>query len=213
MIDIRAIAKSDLLLLRWPALVLLVSGVLAGILYFALGLLSQWSAGGLAEARAEFDQVSSAMQQIAQEEQTVIRYIDRFSQMEADGVMSAEDRLDLIETIAALRDQYLLYPIEIDLSEQTVSRLQDDPYALIPVGPVDLLSTQISLSLPLLHEQDLISLTANLLDHKGLLVPQSCTLRVNDVDFSSLSEHLQAQCRILWYSFNIDPQEVPADAY
>lgn len=216
MINLRKLDKKDILMLRKPLIVFLVICAIATAFYFVLEGFLQRATGALNNAQAQFEQVSTSVQQIAQEEQTIIRYIDRYNQIETDGVVSKEDRLHLLESMTDIRSRYLLYPIDIDLSEQTVTRIEGDPYALNPVGPVDLQSTRVSFLLPLLHEQDFTNFTSSLLVGNGLLLPQHCMVALNNLNntqFTNIAENLRAVCTFLWYSFNVDVQEVTPDEY
>lgn len=207
MINFRKMEKSDMLMLRKPIIVFLITCAIVTAFYFVLEGFLQKAAVALSNAQAQYEQVSTSVQQIAQEEQTIIRYIDRYSQIEANGVVSKEDRLHLLESMTDIRSRFLLYPIEVDLSEQTITRLEGDPYALNPVGPVDLLSTQVSFVLPLLHEKDLTNFATKLLEDNGLLLPQHCLLNLINTEFKALDENLQADCTFLWYTFDVDAKE------
>lgn len=210
------LSKSDVLLLRKPMFAFISSCIVVTVFYFVLEESLRRIANALNVAQAQFEQIDTSVQQIAQEQQTVTRYIGRYSQIQADGGVSNEDRLNLLEDMSDIRTRYYLFPIDIDLSEQTVTRLEGDAYALNPVGPVDLQSTRVSFRLPLLHEQDLINFTTNLLLDNGLIIPQHCAIEVANIlttEFFSLSEKMYADCTFLWYTFNIDAQEVVPDEY
>lgn len=216
MINFRMLSKKDMLMLRTPLIVFFIACAVAGVFYYVLGVFSLRATRALNDAQTQLEQISTSVEQIAQEEQTITRYIGRYSQIEADGVVSKEDRLQLLEDMTDIRSRYLLYPIDIDLSEQTVTRLEGDIYALNPVGPVDLQSTRVSFKLPLLHEEDFTNFTRGLQEHDGLLLPQHCTIeRSNlfDMQFDVLGDNLHADCTFLWYTFNIDVQEVIPDEY
>jgi hypothetical protein len=172
---------------------------------------------GVAQTNAQgiFDSTSTSVQQIAQEEETIVRYIGRYQQLESEGVMSAEDRLVLLENIGNLREQLHLYTMGVDMSEQVSTRLEYDPYDPNPGLPVDLHSFSIRLSLPLLHEEDLTRLIDGMLAESGLVLPRNCQMSIdagNSPDFSVLGEHLAARCILQRYTFDLNP-EVIVDAF
>ncbi|MDP1932726.1 MAG: hypothetical protein Q8L60_14840, partial [Gammaproteobacteria bacterium] len=140
--------KKDLLLLRVPVLCFAISAGLGVALYFAAQYLTEQASRDLFIAQTNLDQTSTSVLQIAQEEETIIRYIGRYRDIEADGGVAEEDRLRLLEVIAEIRQANLLYPIAVELSEQSSQRLEYDPAELNPADPVDLQMTEITLTLP-----------------------------------------------------------------
>jgi hypothetical protein len=203
--------KQDLVLLRMSGIVFIFSAILASGFYVFSDSLNQRASFDLSQAQARYEQAVASVREIAEEEVTIIRYIDRYREIEAAGVVSEEDRLDLIEQIGDFRARYNLYPIQVDIGEQGALALIYDPLDLNPGAPVDVNFSEISLIYSLMHEEDLTRLLNALVDESGLILPNSCVLsaeNINDLDFNRLGFNLAAQCTLLWFTFDLEPPEV-----
>ena len=202
--------KQDYKLLRNAGLWLGVCLSFALVLYFGANRVNGDATLALNNARAQFDQATASVQLIAEEEATIILYIDRYQEFVEHGYLSAEDRLDFIESISEIRDANNLFPVGIVMDEQETYSLSYDPMDLNPSEPVDLNYSKINLNLQLLHEEDLTRLIASMLDSGGLLLPTSCRMTHNniiEVDFTKIAEHMSANCDLYWYTFELSPAE------
>lgn len=203
--------KEDRMLLRLPGIVFLISVILAGVLYFGAGSLNRRASFELSQAQAQLAQAETSVREIADEEETIIRYIDRYREIEEEGAVSDEDRLAFIEKIGVFRARYNLYPIDVDIGEQSRLGLNYDPLDLNPGEPVNINFSRISLSYPLVHEEDLTRLLDSVLDESGLVLPSTCDLKAEDpegLNFTQLGFNLAATCTLLWFTFDLTPPEV-----
>lgn len=206
---------ADMELLRKPAMVFAASALFSVSLWYGTEFVRQQALASATLAQGVFEQTSTSVTQIAQEEETIIRYIGRYREMLAEGVVGDPDRLVLLEEVGRLRESLKLYSLAVTMSEQTTTRLEYDPYDPVPGEPVDLLSTALTIGLPLLHEEDLTRLVTHLLDSGDLLLPKNCEMRADggvEPDFRRVGEHLSASCTLLWYTFDLTP-EVVVDGY
>ncbi len=205
----------DMQLLRKPAIVFTLSTLFSVLLWYGTEYVRQQALASATQAQGIYEQTSTSVTQIAQEEETIIRYIGRYREMTAEGVVGDPDRLVLLEEIGRLRESLKLYSLAVSMSEQIATRLEYDPYDPVPGEPVDLLSTALTIGLPLLHEEDLTRLVSHLLDSGDLLLPKSCEMSADggvNPDFGRVGEHLSASCTLLWYTFDLSP-EVIVDGY
>ena len=203
--------KQDLVLLRSSSIVFVVSAIIASVVYFGSDSLNQSASFDLSQAQARFDQASTSVQEIAEEEATIIRYIDRYREIAAEGVVEDEDRLSLIEKIGELRARYNLYPITVDIGGQGALPLSYDPMDLNPGEPVNVDFSEISLSYSLVHEEDLTRLLNSLVDESGLILPQNCEFAAENfaaLNFSEVGFNLSAKCSLFWFTFDLNPPEV-----
>lgn len=203
--------QQDLALLRVPAYVFLASVFLAFVLYYGSGLLERNASQNLVRAQALYEQVQTSVREIADEEATIIRYIDRYRQIAENGTFVEEDRLALIEEIRELRAYYNLFPITLDIGQQGALALRYDPLDLNPGDPVNIRFSEISLNYPLVHEEDLTRLINDVIDEPGLFFPTACAINADNnvmLDFSLPGINLDAQCEILWFTFDLNPPEV-----
>ncbi|MDP2282806.1 MAG: hypothetical protein Q8L06_01610 [Pseudohongiella sp.] len=200
--------KQDLLLLRPTLIIFLVVLSLGFVAYQAATYYQQSSASALRSAQASYQQVSSSIEQIEQEESTVVRYIDRYQQMVARGVIGDGNRLQLIEQLSSLRQRSRLYPINIQIRESNEVAVSYPPEDPLPGDPVFVRAAPVSLAMALLHEGDLLQVLDALLVFPGLLQPKRCLIKPfssASASFNSVTENLEASCEILWYNLALVP--------
>jgi hypothetical protein len=203
-----SLSKSDLMLLRNSVFRFLALCALALVTYVSATRLQQSANENLSAARVNFDQVSTSVTQIAQEEETIIRYIDRYIQMDTDGVVSAPDRLQFLERMDIIRDSLQLYALDLEMGEQISHVVPYPPLDPLPGEPVTVNQTRIDLALPLLHEGDLVRMLDQLLSMPGLFLPTQCLIILdsNSTDnFTQLRENLASRCQVNWFSFELTP--------
>tara|TARA_R110002167_G_scaffold30424_6_gene100595 strand:+ start:28283 stop:28930 length:648 start_codon:yes stop_codon:yes gene_type:complete len=203
--------KEDLLLLRVPLVVFAASVLIASVLYFGSDTFNQSANFALSQAQSQYQQAESSVREIAEEEETIIRYIDRYRDIEEEGAVSNEDRLAFIEKVGEFRARYDLYPIQMDIGEQGKLALQYDPFDLNPGAPVDVKFSEILLSYSLVHEEDLTRLLNAIIDESGLILPNSCDIKADnltEIDFTQLGFNLGANCTLFWFTFDLAPTEV-----
>jgi Asp-tRNA(Asn)/Glu-tRNA(Gln) amidotransferase C subunit len=202
------LSKSDLMLLRNPVISFLVLSILALVTYVSATRLQQLANDNLSAARVYFDQVSSSVTQIAQEAETIIRYIDRYIQIDTDGVVSAPDRLQFLERMDSIRESLQLYALDLEMGEQISYVMPYPPQDPLPGEPVTVNQTSIDLELPLLHEGDLVRMLDQLLSMPGLFLPTQCLITLDSIstdNFTQLRENLISRCRVNWFSFELTP--------
>ncbi len=200
--------KQDLLLLRPTLIIFLVVLSLSIAAYQTATSYQQSSASALRSAQASYQQVSSSIEQIEQEESTVVRYIDRYQQMVARGVIGDGNRLQLIEQLSSLRQRSRLYPINIQIRESSEVAVSYPPEDPLPGDPVFLRAAPVSLVMALLHEGDLLQVLDAMLMFPGLLQPKRCLIKsMGSVGepFSSVTENLESSCELLWYNLALIP--------
>ena len=202
------LSKSDLMLLRNSVISFLVLCILALVTYVSATRLQQLANDNLSAARVYFDQVSTSVTQIAQEQETIIRYIDRYIQIDTDGVVSAQDRLQFLERMDSIRESLQLYALDLEMGEQISYVVPYPPQDPLPGEPVTVNQTSIDLALPLLHEGDLVRMLDQLLSMPGLFLPTQCLIILDSIstdNFTQLRENLISRCRVNWFSFELTP--------
>lgn len=203
--------KSDYLRLKWPILALVASIVIGLGLYATLSAADASATRALNLARAELDFAQSRVDRIEEEESTIREYIGHYQEISRLGVLGGEDRLQLLERFAALRETHGLFPIDIEIAGQKKLPLQYGELSGKPVGepgrPVAVQVSAVNFTLPLLHENDLSNLLAGLLEGSELIQAQTCTISassVDSVDYLRLGQHFNAGCSLAWYTLSIE---------
>lgn len=197
--------KDDYLGLSLHFVLLAVCTLLVGGMFYGVSLLDANATRQLNIARGEMSSAQTALDQIAQEEATISTYIAPYLAIEAE-VASGVDRLDMQETFAQIRSRYSLFPIQLNIQQQSSYTLPYAPEIAQPGQPVQLLITGIDTTLPLLHENDLANYIDALLGAPSLIVPTSCSMTTSTRDresFLRLGQHLNAACSFLWYNFRV----------
>ncbi|MDO8946891.1 MAG: hypothetical protein Q7U88_06985 [Desulfocapsaceae bacterium] len=198
----RPFLSPDLLLLKWPVLLLTTCVVASVILWFGALRFRENSTLSMQTALADRAQMDTMIQQVKDEEKNIHSYSDRYRHLQASGVIGDEDRLELVEALARIRSRYNLFPIQFDIEQQAVLPLQEgEPEN---TGPsLSLRASRIQIALPLLHEEDLSRLLAELQGlGRGMFVMEECSISRTGGEAASellkLSENLSASCKILW---------------
>lgn len=205
------LAKADYLRIKWPITALIASIILGLAIYASLSALDDRATGTLNIARAQLDDAQSRVDLIEEEESTIREYIGRYQEISAAGIVGSEDRLQLLERFANLRETHSLFPIGIEIAEQKRLPLQYGELSGKPVNdpgrPIALMMSSVDFNLPLLHENDLNHLLDGLMGGNEMLLAQSCSISANSPDTGSylrLGQHFSAACSFSWYTFAIE---------
>ena len=206
------LTKEDYLSIKMQIAFSVVGIVLSIAIFLGVDYLSSGSLRDLRIAQSDFNNARSRVDLIEEEEATIIEYIERYQELDAQGIVDDEDRLQMFEQIAEIRSANNLFPVSLGINEQMAQTL-NYPAGIREAGdPIGLRSSIIELSLPLLHEEDLIRLIDSILDSPGLYQTKACNItkqNANSTNFIVLSQHFTANCEMLWYTFNLDPPAAP----
>ncbi len=213
--DLLKLMKADLKLLKWPGLFFGIAVVVSLVFFLGGQYLLNNAQEDMRVANANMNQRRIAVEEIEQEEETVMRYIGRYREMQDDGLLQDEDRLTLMEVIMDTRSRNQLYATNIVIGEQSESLLDYGVAGLEEGEMVALQSTAVDLTLPLLHEEDLTRLLDGVLSMPGLMQTESCVVskREDVSDLLNMGENLRAQCVLLWYHFNLSPSVPLEEGY
>lgn len=204
--------KEDYWHIRWSVLSLLLGVVFVSGLLFGLNALDAAAATDLRRARSDLDDAREAVEKIEEEEQTIIKNIGRFRVMEQDGVLVPEDRLQFQERLQDIRSEYELFPVPFSMGAQNHLPLQYAQGRTEAGREMVLNFSLVDISLPLLHEDDLVRLLAALMDGPGILQPLSCAITARSTRTTSyifLSQHFNAMCSFHLYTLQL-PAQAPA---
>lgn len=156
--------------------------------------------------RADMNSAQTVVDQIEQEEATITEYIGRYQDIKNNGLVAAKDRIQLLETVAQIRARYNLFPIQMETLGLPPFTLPYDTSVYQSGEPVYLETSPLEISLPLLHEDDLVNFLNSLLGGNELIVPVSCNMSSPNRDsreYLRLGQHISTSCTLLWYSFTV----------
>lgn len=200
--------EEDLLWLKWPLICLGVA--IAAAVGMALAASSYQDEMRQDEFNrlSDLDLLQGQVREIEEAEQIIVNNIGVYEQMESRRLLDAEDRVALLDDIAALRDEYNLYPISVDIGTQYRVLIPYRTEVNSPEEQISLRSTRVQLQLALLHEGDLARLLEGIFYSDRLMVIEECAINSalgSESDFLTLVQHQMASCSLIWYSFRREP--------
>jgi hypothetical protein len=199
--------STDIRLIRWQLVLFVLCSLLAACIYFGVNYLEDQASQELRRANAAFQSARSSVELIEDEEATIIENIDEYRELLANGILEPEDRLQFLEDLAVIRDELNLFPINISIDTQFRERLAYPPETNNG-GPVDLASSEISLNMALLHEEDFVRFLDAVHGNGGLYQFRDCTLSLRNsaaTRFITLQQHMSVECNAIWYSYDLTP--------
>ena len=196
--------KQDVLWLKWPLIMAVVLICLCIGVIVSSDLYRDSMQRREQQAFGELDLLSGQVQAIAESERIIIENIESFNTMVANSVMDEEDRVAILSEIGTIRTRHKLFPISVQISEQQQIALEYDAAVEFPDEEISVRTTLISLSLPLLHEEDLTRFLADFLRTGRLIVTSRCNisaLALLPEDELSMVPHQIADCDFYWFTF------------
>lgn len=201
-------SPKELLSIRKQIIFFVVSVLFATGIYSGSAHLNTQADKDLRNSRAIFQKARSSVELIEEEEATIIEYIDEYKQMAKERIVEEEDRLQFLEDMAVIREDLNLFPINLSIDEQYSANLEYPQDIGSPGSPINLGSSAVSLTLPLLHEEDFTRLLSALDDTPGLYQITECDLNLRNTSttsFTTLQQHMSVSCSILWYTYDLKP--------
>lgn len=199
----------ELLIIKWHLLLFIGCTIVAIAIYLGVQAMESESSREVRNAQSGFEQARSSVELIEEEEATIIEYIDEFQLLSSEGIFEPEDRLQFLEDMAVIRDQLNLFPIKLSINEQYTGRLEySTTNSRSTGGPIDLNSSEISLSMPLLHEEDFTRFLDAIENSGGLFQIKECGLTLRNTGaktFITLQQHMSVDCLAVWYTYNLNP--------
>lgn len=182
--------------LRWSLTLLLMSALLTAAVVVAALQFDRQVAAAHRQAKTQQTETQTRLSRVHEEEREIRAKINRYSELIALGRIAPEQRLEWVEALRQIKE---------------VRRLPGLDYEIAPQRPLDeknpvsggyaFLASPMKLEMPLLHENDLLGLLADLSAQVQALVSvKSCTLeRIPrphaERDGAPL---LKARCEIDW---------------
>ncbi|MRV72742.1 hypothetical protein GJ700_13590 [Duganella sp. FT92W] len=146
------------------------------------------------QAEHERDLAHRQFAQVEQEKRDIALFQPIYRQLLARRLVGTENRLDWIDALRQMQDQYRLPPIAYDIAPR-------QPVVVSPameLGRYSLYTTRMRLQMDLLHEGDLFALLSGLRTH-GHSTVQECTLkRPASAPNTPLAPTVTASCTLNW---------------
>lgn len=195
------LTREDYLGLKWHFVLLLLGLCLVVAAFVYTGRLQDDAQRQLGFARSDLNRAQSQLDQATEEGNTIGNYLLRYNTIAANGSVASGDRLALQERFTEIRARHNLFPIQLQIGTQGAFTL---PESSTYRTQVQLLTSAVQVSLPLLHEDDLARLLTDIHEAPDLLLPRDCSLRLrnrSDRQSLDLGPHQNASCSFFWFSF------------
>jgi hypothetical protein len=181
--------------LRWGLLLLLLAVLTAAATVYGILQLNQHSTLALRQARVQHDEMHNRLARVNDEEREIRANIARYQELIARGRTQPERRLEWVETLRQIRDERRLLGLDYEIAPQ---RLLDEKIPLS--GGFAFLTSPMKLELPLLHENDLLGLLADLSAQVHALISvTSCRIeRITPDANQRFAANLKASCELNW---------------
>lgn len=206
--------SQDMSLLKWPVLLLVICVLASAVWCGSAFRFRERAALATRAAQANREQMAESVRKIEEEAATIRSHMDQYRDLQTRGIIGDEERLQVVEAVGRFRIRHRLYPIHFDMAQQVVIPLQaDEPE---DVGPwLSLRSSQIRITLSLLHEEDLTHLLDDLRNvGRGIFVVEECTVDRPQGEVGGvlkMSENLTAACTLLWLTLKSEEKK-PGEA-
>jgi hypothetical protein len=197
------ITGKDLTRLKLPALIFLAATTVSVVL---VSLSSGYRERVERELRTQASALQEARnryQRSGEEREIILRYLPVYQQLQQQGFVGAERRINWLEGLRMANAEAGLFGVDYQLRPQEPFPLADKSN---PIAP-RLLHSQMSLSMGLVHEGDLMRfLRALAAKQAGLFTLTSCTLERNGLSSTPAPRqaNLTAQCKLSWVTVAAD---------
>ena len=200
--------KNDIIWLRWPVSLLGVVVAASLGLFASASMFRNEMQRDEFNALSDFDMISGQVAEIEQAESIITDNFGRYETMLANGVMREEDRVQLLEDITSIRQRHMLFPINVEIGEESRLFIPYPEEVDFPDEQITLRESQVRVSYALLHEEDLTRFLAEFLDGERLMVPTRCSMAAaleSEEMALEIVQHQLANCEFNWYTFRQEP--------
>lgn len=206
--------REDLAWLKWWLILLAISFAIAfGGYWAAMYYRSDMRRLELG-TQSNFDVITQEVTQIEESERIIVENIDRYNALVNNRLLDEEDRVSLLEDIRRIRNRFRLFPIDVEVREQS-SRILDYPEDVEDAEEqISVRATVVTLRIPLLHEEDLTRFLGAFLNAGRLMVTTSCSIIASNTNTSESLDVIQQQmasCEFIWYTFRREQPTVEGE--
>lgn len=190
----------DLGRLQWAIAFLVIMAIVGGGSVWMTMRMENSGEKAFQEATAAYRDIKSKLGRARVEEQELRTKIGNFETLKARGYFGPEQRLNWIEAIARIRTARRIFKLDYEFAPQRPVDAGILP-AGASAGGFEFMSSQMRLSLQLLHEGELLAFLADLRSAVPALVQvRSCTLErlAPGQTEQANNAQLQAECTLEW---------------
>lgn len=190
--------------IEWPVLrgALSVLAIACGMSAATVGA-TQYYVNGLAAENMQFqnalNQIRDRYVAVVQERQLIDRYWPRYRQLQANGFVGEESRLNWIDLLHVMAAKHRV----LGLSYEVLPRALATPDQNVNTGEFQLQGSEMILRLDLLHEGNLLAFLQDLsTQNAGIFNLKSCSINraQPEIAISSSAINVSAQCKLIWHT-------------
>ncbi len=193
--------QADLQALKNPLLALLAM-LLAGTaaIYYS-DRLAAAAQQQLVQQQTQMKEARTRLQKSGDEKEVIVRYLDRYRQLERGGFAGEEQRINWLDGLRLANQQADLFGVDYQIGTQRTY-----PYAAsFNPGQIVLNQSVMRLKFRLLHEQDLMRYLASLANQGGgLFTIDQCSLqRIDNRGVIRYQPNFIADCELSWITAKV----------
>ena len=193
--------QDDLQALKAPLLVLLIVLLAgAGAIYYSERL-KVGARQQLAQQQNQLKEARNRLQRSGDERDLIVRYLDGYRQLERNGFIGEEQRINWLDGLRLANQQADLFGVDYQIGTQT-----SYPYAaLFNPGQIALNQSVMSLQFRLLHEVDLSRFLGALARQGGgIFTVDKCILRrIDNRGVIRYQPNITADCDLSWITAQV----------
>ena len=195
--------QSDFQALKNPLLVFVAVTVIGAATVYYSERLRVAQRLQLVQQQAQLKDARTRLQKSGDEREIIIRYRDRYRQMETLGYIGDEQRINWLDGLRLANRQADLFGVEYQIGAQR-------PYAYAAdfnPGQLALNQSVMRLRFRLLHEEDLLRFfNALARQGNGLFTVDQCNLkRINTGGVIRYQPNVNAECDLTWITVKVAP--------
>jgi hypothetical protein len=193
--------QDDLQALKAPLLVLLIVLVAGASAIYYSEQLKVGARQQLVQQQNQLKESRTRLQRSGEERDLIVRYLDGYRQLERNGFIGDEQRINWLDGLRLANQQADLFGVEYQIGTQT-----SYPYAaLFNPGQIALNQSVMSLQFRLLHEVDLMRFLGALgRQGGGIFTVDKCILRrIDNRGVIRYQPNITADCDLSWITAQV----------
>jgi len=199
--------QGDLQVLRNPLLALLAVALVGAATVYYSERMMMAARQQLAQQQIQLKDARTRLQKSGDEREIIIRYLERYRQMERLGYIGDEQRINWLDGLRVANRQADLFGVDYQIGAQR-------PYAYAAdynPGQIALNQSVMRLRFRLLHEEDLLRFfNALARQGNGLFTIDQCMLRrINTGGIIRYQPNVNAECDLSWITVKVGPGPQP----
>ena len=193
--------QADLQALRNPLLVLAAVALLGALSIYYSSRMMIAAGQQLAQQQLQLKEARTRLQKSGEEKDIIVRYIDRFRQLERGGFVGEEQRINWLDGLRLANQQTDLFGVDYQIGVQGGYAFASE----FNPGTLKLNQSVMRVRFRLLHEGDLARFLSSLANQDtGIFTVDQCWLRRIDTGgVIRYQPNVNAECELSWITIRV----------